>query len=158
MKMMNPQILEIIQMKKAKTPLMLEMPVPEKSFPYLVGNPKEGGNLLKWVEAPSVRGTILSWGIECSVEEILSEMERLIKNRGTEEQWGVIQICSNTAGQRMLSLGISETRKVGNAVVPQDPSLLGCIIIIGGKKYPLIHNPSRGITYLSENQESHHNG
>lgn len=145
-------------MKKAKTPLMLEMPVPEKSFPYLVGNPKKEGGSLKWAEAPSERGTVLSWGLDHTVEEILSDMESLIKNRGNKEQWGVIQICSGTAGQRMLSLGISETRKIGNAVVPLDPSLLGCIIIIGGKKYPLIHNPSRGITYLSENQENHHNG
>ena len=52
MKMKNPQILEIIHMKKTKTPLYIEMPVPEKSFPYLVGNPKkEKNDLLKWVEA-----------------------------------------------------------------------------------------------------------
>mgnify|MGYP004010831771 CR=1 FL=1 len=158
MKMKNPQILEIIHMKKTKTPLYIEMPVPEKSFPYLVGNPKKDNDLLKWVEAPSTRGTVLSWGLECSIEEILSNMERLIKNRGNDNGWEVIQICSNTAGQRMLSLGIPETRKIGNAVVPADPSLLGCVLIIGGKKYPLIHNPSRGITYLSENQENHHNG
>ena len=52
MKMKNPQILEIIHMKKTKTPLYIEMPVPEKSFPYLVGNPKKENDLLKWVEAP----------------------------------------------------------------------------------------------------------
>lgn len=152
--MTTPQILEIIHMKKSKTPLMLEMPVPEKSFPYLVGNPKKDGSLLTWAENPSARGTILSWGQDCSIEDILSEMEILIKERGSDEGWEVIQICSSSASQRMLSLGISETQRVGDVVVPQDPSLLGCIIVIGNKKYPLIHNPSRGITYLSTQQEN----
>ena len=146
---MTLPIVEIIHMKKAKSPLMLEMPVPEKSFPYLVGNPKKEDGLLTWVEAPSVRGTVLSWGQNCSIEDCLSEMKNMIKSRGKNEDWDVIHIYTNTAEQRMMSLGISETRKVDDVVVPKDPSLLGCIIIIGDKKYPLIHNPSRGITFLS---------
>lgn len=147
---MSPPILEIIHMKKAKSPLMLEIPVPEKSFPYLVGNPKKEGGVLTWVETPSARGTILSWGQDCSVEDCISEMKKTIKIRGTEEGWDLIHIYTNTAEQRMMSVGISETRKVEDMVVPKDPSLLGCIIIIGDKKYPLIHNPSRGITFLSK--------
>jgi hypothetical protein len=153
---MSPKILEIIHMKKSKAPVMLEMPVPEKSFPYLVGNPKKEGESLTWVEAPNARGTILSWGQDCSVEELIADMTSLVKKRGSEEGWGVVQICTNTAGQRMQSLGISETHRVGDLVVPSDPTLLGCIIIIGSKKYPLIHNPSRGITIIS--QEEKQNG
>lgn len=137
-------------MKKAKPPLMLEMPVPEKSFPYLVGNPKKEGGVLAWVEAPNVRGSVLSWGQDCSIEEIIAEMTALVKTRGSDEGWGSVQICSNTAGQRMQALGISETQRVGDLVVPKDPSLLGCIIVIGSKKYPLIHNPSRGLTLISQ--------
>ena len=135
---------------------MLEMPVPEKSFPYLVGNPKKEGDLLTWVETASTRGTVLSWGQECSIEDCISEMKKMIKSRGKKEDWNVIHIYTNTAEQRMMSLGISETRKVEDMVVPKDPSLLGCIIIIGGKKYPLIHNPSRGITFLSKTGENPH--
>ena len=48
-------------MKKPKSPIMLEMPVPEKSFPYLVGNPKKEG-VLTWVETASTRGTVLFLG------------------------------------------------------------------------------------------------
>lgn len=145
----NP-ILEIIHMRKQKTPLMLEMPVPEKSFPYLVGNPKNDSSNLTWVEQPSARNTVLSWGRECSLEDIIEEMKSMIINRGNSEKWDVNHIYINTAEQRMSSLGITETRQVEDMIVPQDPSLLGCIVVIGTKKYPLIHNPSRGLVVLSK--------
>ena len=145
----NP-ILEIIHMRKQKTPLMLEMPVPEKSFPYLVGNPKNDSSNLTWVEQPSARNTVLSWGRECSLDDIIEEMKSMIINRGNSEKWDVNHIYINTAEQRMSSLGISETRQVEDMIVPQDPSLLGCIVVIGTKKYPLIHNPSRGLVVLSK--------
>tara|TARA_B100000073_G_scaffold340595_1_gene340647 strand:- start:1435 stop:1884 length:450 start_codon:yes stop_codon:yes gene_type:complete len=148
--MSQKPILEVIHMRKQKTPLMLEMPVPEKSFPYLVGNPKNDESNLKWVEQPSARSTVLSWGRECSLEEIISEMRSLIIERGSLEKWDVSHIYINTAEQRMSSLGISEVRQVEDMIVPQDPSLLGCIIVIGTKKYPLIHNPSRGLVVLSK--------
>ena len=67
--MSQKPILEVIHMRKQKTPLMLEMPVPEKSFPYLVGNPKNDESNLKWVEQPSARSTVLSWGRECSLRK-----------------------------------------------------------------------------------------
>jgi len=143
-------ILEIIHMRKQKTPLMLEMPVPEKSFPYLVGNPKNDSSNLTWVEQPSARNTVLSWGRECSLEDIIEEMKSMIINRGNSEKWDVNHIYINTAEQRMSSLGITETRQVEDMIVPQDPSLLGCIVVIGTKKYPLIHNPSRGLVVLSK--------
>ncbi len=148
--MSQKPILEVIHMRKQKTPLMLEMPVPEKSFPYLVGNPKNDEPNLKWVEQPSARNTVLSWGRECSLEEIVSEMRTMIIDRGNSEKWDVNHIYINTAEQRMSSLGISEVRQVEDMIVPQDPSLLGCIIVIGTKKYPLIHNPSRGLVVLSK--------
>lgn len=137
-------------MRKQKTPLMLEMPVPEKSFPYLVGNPKNDSSNLTWVEQPSARNTVLSWGRECSLEDIIEEMKSMIINRGNSEKWDVNHIYINTAEQRMSSLGITETRQVEDMIVPQDPSLLGCIVVIGTKKYPLIHNPSRGLVVLSK--------
>ncbi len=148
--MSQKPILEVIHMRKQKSPLMLEMPVPEKSFPYLVGNPKNDSSNLKWVEQPSARNTVLSWGRECSLEEIVSEMRSMIIERGILEKWDVSHIYINTAEQRMSSLGISEVRQVEDMIVPQDPSLLGCIIVIGTKKYPLIHNPSRGLVVLSK--------
>ena len=143
-------ILEIIHMRKSKVPLMLEMPVPEKSFPYLVGNPKNDESNLKWVEQPSARNTVLSWGRECSLEDIVSEMRAMIINRGNLENWDINHIYLNTAEQRMTSLGISEVRQVEDMLVPKDPSLLGCIVVIGTKKYPLIHNPSRGLVVLTK--------
>jgi hypothetical protein len=77
-------------------------------------------------------------------------MREMIINRGNSEKWDVNHIYINTAEQRMSSLGISETRQVEDMIVPQDPSLLGCIVVIGTKKYPLIHNPSRGLVVLSK--------
>ena len=35
------KILEIVELESSKTPLFLELPVPEKTYPYLVGDPKK---------------------------------------------------------------------------------------------------------------------
>lgn len=145
-----PQMIELVKLVLPKPPVLLELPVPEKSFPYLVGNPRKEGSILRWVEQPSPRGTVMTWGYDCSVDEIISDMISLIKERGEQENWGLNHISQDQAEKRMCELGISETKLVNQCVVPQDPSLLGSIIIVGAKKYPLIHNPSRGICFLSQ--------
>jgi hypothetical protein len=145
----NPPILEILEIKNQKTPILLELPVPEKSFPYLVGNTKENTLPLTWAEHPSPRNTTISWGVSCSIEEIISCMFELCKNRGEIEKWENFQICENDAKAHLSQLGITETRLInGNILVPSDPSLLGSIIIVGNKKFPLIHNPYRGICFI----------
>ena len=144
-------MIEVVRLKLPKPPVLLELPVPEKSFPYLVGNPRKEGDILRWVEKPSSRGTVVSWGYDCSVDEIIADMIKLIKERGSHENWELNHISEEEARKRMDSVGISETRLLGECVVPQDPSLLGTLIIVGDKKYPLIHNPSRGICFLSQN-------
>jgi hypothetical protein len=144
----NPY-LEILEIKNQKPPLLLELPVPEKSFPYLVGNTKDNSLPLTWAEHPSPRNTTISWGVSCSIEEIISCMFTLCKNRGELEKWDNFQICEADAKAHLSQLGITETRLVqGNILIPSDPSLLGSIVIVGNKKYPLIHNPYRGICFL----------
>lgn len=131
------------------------MPVPEKSFPYLVGNPKKDEAPLRWAEIPSNRNTILSWGLSCSVQEIVECMLTLTKERAEREQWDSIQIYEAQGKAHMNLLGIEETQLIlGNVLVPSDPSLLGSIIIIGNKKYPLIHNPSRGICFIQGDKKN----
>jgi len=142
-------ILEIIKLeKKDKTPLFLEIPVPEKTYPYLVGNPKKEGSLLSWAEKPSPRNTILSWGLECKIEEIICEMVEISKKRNNSENWGLNHISIKEAKAYFKDIGIDEVQINNNIISPKDPSLLGSIILIGEKKYPLIHNVRRGLGIL----------
>lgn len=144
----NPQILEIVKLTLPKKPVFLEVPVPEKTFPYLVGNPLKEGSILKWAEKPSPRNTIMSWGYECSVDEIISCMAEMIKIRGQKENWNVVHISTQQALTRMRQVGIEDSLQIGQHIVPKDPSLLGSILLVGNLKFPVIHNPSRGFCTL----------
>ena len=145
----NPRILEIVKLTLPKKPVFLEVPVPEKSFPYLVGNPLKEGPILKWVEKPTTRKSVMSWGYECEMQDIISCMTEMIKMRGAQENWDVIHISLEQAVNRMKKVGIEDTQQIGQLLVPKDPSLLGSVLVVGNLKFPVIHNPSRGITFLS---------
>lgn len=141
-------MIEIVELKvKGKTPVFMEVEVPLKCMPLLVGNPK-GDDLLKWVEQPSNRGSVLTWGIDASVSDILDTMVRLTTQRNEKDQWGVKQESFSNAEERMNDLGILEVMTTGNVVHPKDPSMLGTIIVAGGKCFPVIHNASRGLCVL----------
>ena len=141
-------ILELVNIESTKTPLFLELPVPELTYPYLVGNPKKQGSLLSWVEKPTPRNTVLSWGLSCSVEEIVSSMVELTSSRSLSEKWETNYITLEEAKNYFTSLSIDKIQVNDNVITPEDPSLLGSIIIIKGKKYPLIHNVKRGLCFL----------
>ncbi len=141
-------MIEIVELQvKGKTPVFMEVDVPVKCMPLLVGNPK-GGDLLKWVEQPSNRGSVLTWGIDASVSDILDTMVCLTTQRGEKDQWGVKQESFSNAEKRMNDLGILEVITTDNVVHPKDPSMLGTIIVAGGKCFPVIHNASRGLCVL----------
>jgi hypothetical protein len=143
-------MLEIIEYKTSKkAPLFLELPVPPRTFPYLVGNPKEDqGLLLSWAEKPSKNNTVLSWGVEKSIEEIISDLKKITSLRNKTSKWGLNHIYLKDAVQFLKSQGIEEIMRQGNTISPKDPSLLGSIIIIKNKKFPLIHNVSRGLCFF----------
>lgn len=143
-------MLEVIEYKiKKKAPLFLEIPVPPLTFPYLVGNPKkESDRLLSWAEKPSKNNTVLSWGMQVSIEEIIAEVKKLTLERNKTSNWGLDHIYLKDAVQFLKSQGIEEIIKQGNTISPKDPSLLGSIIIIKNRKYPLIHNVSRGLCFF----------
>lgn len=141
-------MIEIIELQvKGKTPVFMEVDVPVKCMPLLVGNPK-GDDLLKWVEQPSNRGSVLTWGIDASVSDILKAMVCLTTQRNEKDQWGVKQESFSNAEKRMNDLGILEVMTTDNVVHPKDPSMLGTIIVAGGKCFPVIHNASRGLCVL----------
>lgn len=141
-------MIEIVELQvKGKTPVFMEVEVPPKCMPILVGNPK-GDALLKWVEKPSNRESVLTWGIDASVGEVVESMVSLTLERGEEDSWGVRQESFSNAEQRMNGLGIEGLNTTNNIVHPSDPSLLGTIIVAGGKCFPVIHNASRGICVL----------
>lgn len=143
-------MIEILELKvKGKTPVFMEVDVPPKCMPLLVGNPK-GDELLKWVEQPSNRETVLTWGIKASVNEVLEAMLSLTTQRDEKEDWGVKQGSFSDAEKRMNSLGINDLLTTNNVVHPKDPSMLGTIIVAGGKCFPVIHNASRGLCVLKE--------
>lgn len=141
-------MIEVIELKiKGKTPVFMEVEVPPKCMPLLVGNPK-GSGLLKWVEQPSNRESVLTWGIEASVSEVIETMVGYALARSEKEQWGVMQESYTSAEQRLNDLGIDEIITTDNVVHPRDPSMLGTVIVAGGKCFPVIHNVSRGLCVL----------
>lgn len=141
-------MIEIVELQvKGKTPVFMEVEVPPKCMPLLVGNPK-GEGLLKWVEKPSNRESVLTWGIEASVNDVLEAMLGLALDRSEKDQWGIKQDSFTNAEQRMNELGIDEITTTNNIVHPKDPSMLGTVIVAGGKCFPVIHNVSRGLCVL----------
>ena len=141
-------MIEIVEIQvKGKTPVFMEVEVPPKCMPLLVGNPK-GDGLLTWVEQPSNRESVLTWGIEASVGEVLKAMLSLALDRSEKDQWGIKQDSFTNAEQRMNELGIDDIMTTDNIVHPKDPSMLGTVIVAGGKCFPVIHNVSRGLCVL----------
>jgi hypothetical protein len=136
-------MIEILKLKKTKTPLVLEVDVPPLCKPLLVGDPKEG--TLKWVESPSNRNTVLTWGQDCSVEEAVSQMVFMTLERSKAEGWGVEQPTLASATERLASLGILEVESREGIVFPKDPSFLGSLIVIGDRLFPVFHNVRRGV-------------
>lgn len=144
------KMIEIVELQvKGKTPVFMEVEVPPKCMPILVGNPK-GDGLLKWVEQPSNRESVLTWGIDASVGEVVEAMVGLALERGKKDSWGVKQDSFSHAEQRMNELGIEGLNTTNNVVHPKDPSMLGTVIVAGGKCFPVIHNASRGICVLED--------
>ncbi len=139
-------MLEIVRLK-GKQPLFLEANVPPLCYPYLVGNPK-GEGFLKWVEKPTAKETILTWGVEATIEQILAEMIRLTLDRSEVEGWGVRQKSFNLAEKRLKDLGVNDLEVSNKLIYPKDPSLLGTILISEKKCFPIIHNVSRGLCVL----------
>lgn len=136
-------MIEILRLKKSKTPLVLEVDVPPLCKPLLVGDPK--GKILKWVENPSNRNTVLTWGQDCSIEEAVARMVSMVIERGDKEGWGVEQPTLASAVERLRSLGIREVESREGIVFPKDPSFLGSMIIIGDRLFPVLHNVRRGV-------------
>jgi len=136
-------MIEILRLKKSKTPLVLEVDAPPLCKPLLVGDPK--GGVLKWVETPSKRNTVLTWGQECSIEEAVARMLSMVIERGKVEGWGVEQPTLASAVERLQSLGIREVESREGIVFPKDPSFLGSMILIGDRLFPVLHNVRRGI-------------
>ena len=141
-------ILDLIEYQTSKPPpFFVEAPVPEATAPYLVGNPRaEEKEPLCWADGS--RNKILTWGVTCSVEEIISSMKKLILIRSRIFNWGVEQEEISKAKNRMEKLDLIPIQVNGDLVTPQSPDLLGSVLIIGGKKYPVIHNPARGVCIL----------
>ena len=139
-------MLEIVKLK-GKAPLLLEVSVPPLCYPYLVGNPK-GEGLLTWAEKPSPKDTVFTWGVQASLEQIFSEMIRLSLVRSDHEAWGIRQESFEMAEKRLHSLGITELEVSDKVIHPKDPSLLGTILMVENKCFPVIHNVSRGLCVL----------
>ena len=143
-------MIEVVELQvKGKTPVFMEVDVPPKCKPLLVGAPK-GDALLKWVEQPSNRESVLTWGIEASVKEVIEAMLGIALDRSEKELWGIKQGSFTDAEQRLNELGIDEVITTNNVVHPKDPSMLGTVIVAGGKCFPVIHNVSRGICVLDK--------
>ena len=75
-------------------------------------------------------------------------MVGLALERSEKEEWGIKQSSFSNAEQRMNELGIDEVITTNNVVHPKDPSMLGTVIVAGGKCFPIIHNVSRGLCVL----------
>ena len=138
------KILELVEIKTKKTPIMLEVQVPPKCNPILVGNPKGNGNL-RWVQN-NKNNKVITWGIkDLSIESILEEM---ISKLEIKHEWDLVRRDFQSAQKRMEKLGIDEVHQVGNIVIPKDPTLLGSVVKVQDTYFPVLHNLKRGITLL----------
>lgn len=148
------EIIQIKMPKRGKMPIVLELPVPPKCRPLLVGNPKEKtAGKLKWVESPTKEGSVYTWGVETTLESLMSFIEEMIVSRGEEEGWDVVFKTEEEAIQRMTELGFDEVRVVYKGwVLPKDLSMFGSIVIFEDgektKMFPLIHAPSVGVCFI----------
>lgn len=144
------KMLEIVKMTGNKnTPLFLEVNVPPLCMPLLVGDPK-GEKLLKWVEEPSNRESVLTWGMEATPEEVIRVMLEMVKERGNQEQWEIYHRSEEDALKRLEDMGIEEGVVDGLVAHPKDPALLGTLILIGDRCFPVIHNTRRGLGFVDE--------
>lgn len=123
----------------------MEIKVPPKCSPILVGFPSDNGNL-RWVEQPSNRDTVLTWGLEEDPLKVFQMILEEIKTRSSE--WGIIQSDLDSAVKRMNDLGIDDVESDDNLVYAKDVSLFGSMILSGGKVFPVIHNAPRAITII----------
>lgn len=136
----------MIELKTKKTPMMMEIKVPPKCSPILVAFPSDNGNL-RWVERPSNRDTVLTWGLEEDPLKVFQMILEEIKTRSSE--WSIIQSDLGSAVKRMNDLGIDEVESDENLVYAKDVSLFGSMILSGGKVFPVIHNAPRAITIIN---------
>lgn len=125
---------------------MMEIKVPPKCSPILVAFPSDNGNL-RWVERPSNRDTVLTWGLEEDPLKVFQMILEEIKTRSSE--WSIIQSDLGSAVKRMNDLGIDEVESDENLVYAKDVSLFGSMILSGGKVFPVIHNAPRAITIIN---------
>jgi len=128
---------------------MIEVKVPPKCHPILIGNHRQEGGVLQWVEKPSKKSTVISWGVDANLKDVVDDMIRLTLDRSETEGWEVPQTDLKSARKRMLSLGIEEVEMTDNLVHPTDKSLLGTIVIIGDKCFPVIHNANRALCVVN---------
>lgn len=126
--------------------MMMEIKVPPKCSPILVAFPSDNGNL-RWVERPSNRDTVLTWGLEEDPLKVFQMILEEIKTRSSE--WSIIQSDLGSAVKRMNDLGIDEVESDENLVYAKDVSLFGSMILSGGKVFPVIHNAPRAITIIN---------
>ena len=140
-------LVEIMKIK-GDAPLFLEAQVPPLCSPILVGDPK-GDTLLRWVEKPSSRDTIYTWGVKATLDQVVAEMVSMAQQRGLDEGWGVDQVDEGQATKRLRGLGVDEVTVSGNLVHPTDPTLLGSVVLIGDKCFPILHNTRRALCVLT---------
>lgn len=138
----------MIELKTKKTPTVMEIKVPPKCSPILVAFPSEDGSL-RWVDQPSSRETVLTWGLESDPLTVFRMIIDKIRERADE--WDIEQSDLTRARERMSDLGIDEIDSEGNLVFPKDPSLFGSMILSGGKVFPVIHNASRALCVIKPN-------
>ena len=131
---------------------MLSVEVPPLCLPVLVGNPKgQPGNLLTWAEKIPKNKQVMSWGIPAYKEGMLmSEILTKTIERALQEGWGSVHDSFESAESHLNSLGIEDTKRIGNLVVPKDNDLLGSMILIEDYCFPVIHNLKRALCIVQK--------
>ena len=149
---MKSPLVEIMRIK-GEAPLFLEAQVPPLCSPILVGDPK-GNSLMRWVEKASSRGTVYTWGVEATLDQVVGLMVSMAQSRSFKEGWGVDQLDTGKAKDRLKVLGVDEISVSGNLVHPTDPTLLGTVVLIGGKCFPILHNTRRALCVLPQDDQT----
>ena len=167
-------LLQKIEVKTDRTPLMIELPVEPKIAPYLVSTTKS----FLWLHQP-LRDNKLRVAIRKeNLDQLYGEIIQNIYEMGVNSSWGNSHTLSKEGLQKAidylryygikeveilssetdpLSLGgnfgkypITKVNWIADCyiVLPKDRSYFGSMTDFGSDKYAiLIHNPSRGIAF-----------
>jgi len=146
-------LLDFVPLAAGKLPLMIEVPVPPESGPYLVTSSKA----VTWREAPFSGGFVRAVVRQVQPNLLFAELLEAVMAASETYGWGSVVASVGEAEARMQEYDFSEydvldhenapwlPASVRFAIVPTDRAYVGTVFVADDSAAAVVHNPSRGI-------------